>query len=278
MPYLATKKIDGIDIVVGFTGPSIDPVATQKKVNALIDKTTEAADVDRLTAEKLDLDRQLDKCLMKARNPANRRRIVAGVQFDAGKKYRLEAQQLADQSNKKSDEIRALLQTIQRQAKALYESEPVYTGGGGYVDVDDETWDELKRKHSGLARGTLLCLDGSIIQDLRGKRYVAKVDDRWVPCQPQTLTDEVPDGAKLESELTDADRSEIMDQRAEDALRAMSDDDREKLKASKIEDSITQAALMKQGYELDGRDDPAGEARAWLQARKAEIEELYDVT
>jgi hypothetical protein len=35
---------------------------------------------------------------------------------------------------------------------------------------------------------------------------------------------------------------------------------------------------MERGYELDGRDDPAGEARAWLQARKAEIEELYDVT
>jgi hypothetical protein len=270
MAYLQTVEIDGFRIVRSFDAPPVDPMATKRVVNKLIVETDEFKKIKSAGAKMRDLYQKRSKQL---------RRLV---DFSTVKTGASEVKALRDSVKKIEQDIVQISKLIEelqpamkKRQKEIYNKHLVRSIIPGCEEVVDSVAEKLSEKLSKLGRGQFLTVDGKSIDDHRGKTYYHKRGEKWDDVLVSRLDHEIPADAKFNPELTEADKREIIEQKQKMMVSKMPDSGRLDEKERAKEKAIMDAALMKSGYEIEGRDDPAGDARGWLESRKKEIEALY---
>lgn len=245
------KVIDGIEIVTGFTTRLIDLRATKRVVTTILN---EAGLPDYMNDSLEDL-----RMAEAYKGPGEEK-----------KKYRAAARKRAMLAQSKyKNEIKSI-QSDNIQYLVL-------PAGQREISPDQDLVDAFKA----LKRGELLTTSGDVVRDCRGMVYWnidAQTGD-WIKTVITTLGETKPVGSKLYKNLTDDDRADIRDQLDGERLAALTDDDRERLKAADIATAEHQAARMRSVAEIKGVSAAAALANAqeWLAEREAEITEKYAV-
>jgi hypothetical protein len=245
MPYVNTKKIDGLDIVYGFEPPEIDPLETQKIAMKEFESSELFAKFQSILSDILKYETEIHKLEYHGKDASVKRDKVKPIY-------------------KKRDDTHEKLNSLYGE---IYNKNIVRFGQVGTFEVTCEISDVLKTKFSELLQGELLTYDGVVLTDNRGKEIFYKDDDEWVQMYVTKLTDDMPKQSKFLHQLTEHEKREIMMQPVPGNT--------EVTKEQAIEKAIKDAALMKIGYEIDGELDPAEKAKEWLDAKKAEIEKHY---
>jgi DNA-directed RNA polymerase subunit F len=270
MTYLQTVEIDGLKIVRSFDAPPVDPQRTKKIVNELMTQTEEFKAIKSAGADMREL--YVKRSEQMSRLAKFERGKTGAAEIKALKNSLM---QIAREVEDVSAKIAGLQPAMKKKYEKIYENHLVRSAISGCEEVGDEIVKTLSEKLSKLVNGQYLTTDGDVVEDNRGKEYFHRDGGEWHEIKIERLGQKVPNGALLASELTSGDKVEIIEQRQRKVVSAMPDSERLKDKSRATEKAIMDAAIMKSGYEIEGRDDPGGDARAWLESRKKEIEALY---
>ncbi|MHC4229718.1 MAG: hypothetical protein ACYSW0_19975 [Planctomycetota bacterium] len=279
MPWVQFGKIDGVEVVLGFGSPGIDPEATKKKVMAELEGSVEFAEY-RKTAMKVS--KQIET-VTKRRAEAEGaiKRAGNGQGRHVLKKRKSEKIDTYQKCNKEIQRYHGILEqslsALEAKKLELIDSCVVLLSGGGYEQVGEDTYKTLFDAHKTLRPRQYVTRDGSVIDDLRGTKYLVKTDGMWVSVKISKFGEALPDGAKLQNQLTADDRTEIMDQAKARWIAGLDDGERQKLLAKELDEASMQAALRRSAFELSDHKDPTGAAKKWLQAQQAKIREVYNV-
>jgi hypothetical protein len=278
MPHIEIRKTDGINIVIGFGSPGIDPVATKKRVAEELQKSTEwkaaellreriAENVGNLLKNRAQLTTQL--------------KISSSRQTKHAISKKTALRDRYEETNAKIEEYRQqvgdAMAKVAERGKQLFDECAVLLQGPGYREVDQATHQAMQDKHRALGPSQLLTADGSIVDDLRRTDYIYKIDGRWVSGRITKLGEVIPEGGKPVNQLTDDDRRGIMDQGKRDMIADLTPDEREKMLKQDLDAAALSAAQLVTAYELQRREDPRGDARAWLDVEESKIKEIYNV-
>lgn len=283
MHYTNTKKINGIETVVNFDPPSIDPEATKLVVAKEIQNTDVFKKIDNLRAHSVKLahrraDLQRDSKKLKkeldaqSRGPANQTNIQK-EKAAVDNHFRTTSEQLVSATEKAV----ALRPEFIAEQKRLFQVHAVRFQVRGSHKITAEKQELLRQELEALKPGTFLTLDGKIIKDNRRRTYLHVIGRRWVEVRVDKLGQPIPAGALWPEDLTADQKVAISNQGRTDALKALSPDERGQQKQDAINGLMMAAGQMKVGLEMDGDIDAESKAKKWLKDRKAEIEELYNV-
>lgn len=280
MQYIQTRIIDGIKIVIGFSPPNIDPEATKKKLIAELEKSDEWAEYQKT----------LQRVTKQIRMTTVRRAEVEGAIKRAGngqgsaivqkrKAQNVNAYQKCNAEIQRYHDILAQsLEALNAKREQLLPGCTIRLSGGGYEQVDSETYNKLKDVYKALRPRQYLTRDGMVIDDLRQTVYVTKIDGLWKSGKIEKLGEKLPTGAKSPDRLTEVEKTEIMNQARREWVAGLDQDDRKKLKADELDNARLAAVTKQKAFELEHSDAEAKKmAQEWLAAEKAKIEELYDV-
>lgn len=279
MPWVKINIIDGLEIIRGFNGPGIDPEETKKRVAVELAKTSEWKAAEKIKVQVNDQVRNL----LKSRSQLSTQLKMSGLRQTkhaiARNSVLCEKHKAVNvEIDKYKQQINAALAKVSDKAGQLFDTCSVSLQGGGYREVDQPTWDKLHAEFGGLKPRQMLKADGSVIDDLRKLIYIHKIDGRWVDGRITKLGETVPPNGKPVNQLTDDDRREIMDQGKRDMIKEMEPSQRAKMLQGELDAAALQAAQLVTAYELQSRDAPREDARAWLTAEEKRIKEIFDAT
>lgn len=280
MNWIKFHSIDGINVIVDFSGPGIDPEATKKKLIAELEKSD----------EWVEYQKTLQRVTEQIRKTTVRRAEVEGVIKRAGngqgsaivqkrKAQNVNAYQKCNAEIQRYHDILAQsLEALNAKREQLLPGCTIRLSGGGYEQVDGKTYDKLKAAYKALRPRQYLTGDCTVIDDLRQTVYVAKINGIWKSGKIEKLGGKLPTGAKSPDRLTEVEKTEIMNQARREWVAGLDHDDRKKLKADELDNARLAAVTQQKAFELEHSDDEAKKmAQEWLAAEKAKIEELYDV-
>lgn len=254
MQTVITKKIDGYDIIVGFGSLSIEAVETEKKAKPLIEKTDEAKAVKVKGKELSAIAKEYSDAVKAAKEAFKNGNASLHSQhiFTAGQK------------EEKMKTVQAELVDLIHAEKEKYaeiwmENVVYHEPKAGEIVLEDNSLVEL---YLALGKKELLCLDGTVIKDNRGVKYIKEGKVLTV----DTLGAE-PDGPLMESVTPEEF----------EAMRIASLTEAEKAKelASITDGLAEQAASMRSKLEIQGDADALAKAQAWYKEQVAAAEEKY---
>lgn len=258
-----TRKIDGLDIVIGFGELSIDPMATRPVVVAEIQNTDEfkavksAQDKRNAAVRMAGGAAQLSK---KAKNKADKQK-----HWDNRLNY-------LEQATGHENEIKGLLPGLKQKQRELRQSQAIYFDPkAGEVVVGSDTATNLRGK---MADG-LVGLDGKMIPDCRGVVHCTKKAGKWSVAEIVTLNVSVPNGAVVYADLDDVQRGEVDLQIEINVAAVLSSADRVKAHGVAEGVALNSAAALRSKLEIKGGGDPLAESQEWYGGRLAELDLIY---
>lgn len=123
----------------------------------------------------------------------------------------------------------------------------------------------------------VLLLSGSTIENLVGKSYFVKERGRWHQAQVQVLGEELPEGAILESALTEEHRAEMTQQNENDKWLAMTDDQVDEREAQALEAALKASAQRRYQNEISkGPEEALREAQEFYKAEEKRIIDKFE--
>jgi hypothetical protein len=251
MKTLITKKIDGYEIIIGFSNAVIDPMTSKPIVDELMQKTEEFKILKAL----------IDK--------ADR---FAACGF---KKQELALNELNDFESLKQD-INIAEEAYNEKFQQLYKENANYFEPKiGEEIIDDTEYKHLLGLFENLPMVKKLTRDGQIINDYKGISFFIKIDSRWEYETINLLGEPLPEGAKPMNELTDDDKREITEQRNKEHFNSLSSEEKEAIRTQALESAMERAAIIKARYELEDDPDPLSKAKSWLESERQKIKEQY---
>jgi len=278
MAWIKTKSIDGVDVVVGFGAPGVDPEETKKRVARDLEKSDEWKAADKLQKQ---VDDQLSNLVKSQESIVNQLKISRGRRTKHGgaqrnalhEKYK----ETTAEIERHKEQIADALDKVSKRAEELFRTRHVLLRGGGYREVDQSVWDDLRAKYTAMGPRRKLLPSGTVIDDLRKSNYLYKTNGRWESGRIEKLSDKLPATGKLAEQLTDDDKLEIMIQGKRDTIAEMDPQQRSRMLKDELDSAALHAAQLVIAYELQGRDDPKDDAKEWLTAEEKRIKEIYNV-
>ncbi len=196
-------NVDGFDIVLGFSDAIVDPMATAAIVGPILASSDEAkaiADVNaQIDAIKLRMYRETPTGTPYSPALLGRLDELAGLLPPLGTAFDLKRAQHMDE-------------------KAVY-FQP-HEGENLCTVEQVAQWESLA------ADGLKVKLDGTTVVDNRGASYWQKGAQGWAQTLVTCLGVEIPAGAVLTADLTDAQKTEIGTQLEAERVAALTDDAR----------------------------------------------------
>lgn len=277
MGYVQVRVIDGLEIVIGFNPPGIDPEATKERVKEMTPYLPEAKDaeaiktrlealVNRLRAFQTEM-KNLDP--RSFRTPAEFEKIQTSLRrsYDRTKA----------EAEKHRDALGLKVQDLYEEARQLAKDHVVRLRGPGYKEVTEEKVAKLKKAKEKLPPGCFLLFDGRVVIDWRGKTLFFRAGKEIVLAECTKLMESFPEGAKLFDNVSIEEREEFAEQERVKELRSLSPEEREASKAQELEDAAIQAVTRERAAYLAGQADPERIAKAWLKERHRKIRDKFDV-
>lgn len=243
------SDIDGYQIVKGFAEATVDPVKT---LNGIADKITSLDELARVNSCKAKIAAQLTA----AQNYYN----LASVAIKAGNttqatSYQKQYEAAEAQIAVYEEELATLMSAYESAKMALYEANPVYSQPGpGEAIIDDSTYTALQAAFDALAAHHELTIAGASVVDYSGETYWLKTDREWSSTVISALGVSLPDGAVLAADLTDDQRTEIVDQIETARIAALSEADKlTEAESAQAAAKTAAAAAYNEGL-IEGKD------------------------
>lgn len=204
MKSLKTKEIDGVKIITGFQERPINPIESKEKSVDLIKNLPEIAEIKAVSDKRAGL---MEFGFLERKKALAFRRIKNNAQADIHsekcKKW-FGAADLCD------DEIREINSRMVPKQKEILRNNTVYfEARDGEVILPGVEIDKLQKKFLSKTNNQQIKIDGSIIDDFRGVSYNKKTSGSWNKITINKLGVKIPTGGKLDSALTDTDKTEI---------------------------------------------------------------------
>lgn len=272
MKTILTKEIDGHDIIIGFSRPSIDPVATREVVEPLLYETPEVKQIGQIDKEIGDI-RKLARASRDSYKIAyaNRDKKMIEAHEDDIKRYRIMVEE-------KLTELYPLKKQLEIKKREFTISKAVYfEPKKGENIISDEIADELCLKTNALDKGQKLNTEGFIVPDYRGKIYHLKGPDGWSVQKIETLGEIPESGAVEASKMTANQRSEITEQANIKRITDLSAADKQTEKVGIIDVLAGQAAMMRSKLEIQGTtaSKALSDSKAWYTAEVTKVDLKY---
>lgn len=254
MKTILTQAIDGYQVVTGFGSLCIEAVETKKKVAPLMEGTEEARAVKAKGNELRDASKAYGDVVRAAKEAAKNGNVSLQHQhiFTAG--------QHEEKIKGIQAELVDLIHTAGNKQSEVWMDNLVYhEPKAGEILLEDP---EVEVKYIGLQKGEVLTVDGQIVKDYRGVKYVKDGKVQTV----SSLGAE-PDGP-LAEDLTPEQFEE---------LRMSSLTDNEKAKELEaVKDGLAaQAANMRSKLEIQGETDALKQAQDWYNAELTIAQDKY---
>jgi len=199
MKTILHAPIDGFDIVLGFSTPTIDPVATQNQVKAMVQTLPEFADIAALNQKINDRRDQaaLEFFNLFGHSPQTLQSQVEATTWQA----KLTA------ANVDVDALSSLMTpltvSMTKKIQDLWAENAVYFQPGKNENISpDDQAGPLQALFNALAPRTCLALDGKVVPDNRGLRFWTFTGSTWGSSVVTRLGDVVPAGSVAEDALT----------------------------------------------------------------------------
>lgn len=273
MKTIKTQEIDGYTVITNVNGAGgfIDPVATQKVVAVKIQDSTTYIEIERLKSEMI----KLAVAAKQAMRNAQRAKTATEK-----KPFWDEYQARQEDIKKIQANLYPLAQTLKREVSALTVEHAIYFGlptCERYVEDDDAEIIANAMAEATTNNAVLAIVDDDTVEvvDYRGKRYHQKKDGKWITAEITRLGVEPAAGAIADSDLSEAQRAEIIEQAETDRIAALKSTDKEKEKNQVIAGLKSQAAQLKSEYEIEGDAEALTKAQAWYQEQVQVVELKY---
>jgi len=224
MKTVIHTTIDGFDIVLGFSDPQMDPVATAAKVDPLVQALPEIGQARTLGQQIADAQSAMAYAaqqLAQARAQNNQIAIASQTQAFTNASSDLDTYQA---------QLRPVLSAIDDKKRLLMSANPVWftpgsavgpDGGTVYESLMPETDVEYNDGKTGHITATSLkaamtgtpnqqlCIDGSIVADYRNVTVWSVAGSTWTKRIISALGDKPASGEIVDENLTDSQRSAI---------------------------------------------------------------------
>jgi len=244
MKTVIYANMDGFDIVLGSADAVADPMATASIVGPLLQASDEAKAIAAVNA-------QLDELKMRMY-----RETPMGSPYSPA---------LLEQLDKLGASLLPLGQALDARRAALMSEHAIYcTPGRGESLCSDEQEAAYKAAEK---PGYRVKLDGTVIVDNIGKAYWLKdTAAGWAQTLVTCLGVDIPSGAVLTADLTDAQKAEIGAQFEAERVAALTDD------ARQAEAEGAQAQAKAKVVQVAGEVGAGISQQAALDAAKAEYQ------
>jgi hypothetical protein len=245
-------EIDGHKIITGFDSPTVDPVETNNIVNEAIKETAEYL---ALEAKKAEYNEAVQSFIEARKN-----------KDENGYKLALSAMDV------RQEELRPLARAYQKKITELRRANAVhFTPRKGEVIKAATEVKALLESINGRPSGVLIALDGSPVEDNRGKVFFRKSSGKWGRTKIVRLGDKIPADAVIDGDLTETQLAEI----EADRISALPADLKLKEKEQALNMAMDAAVRMRQELEIQGDPDALQKTQDWHQAEVVRIEDLY---
>ncbi len=264
-------NIDGQEIVLGFgeAWGLIDPMATAARIAEPLAATDECRQMQALNAE-INARRQQAAQAYGIAEQA-RKRGDAPTQTRQNAEYQAKCLEVAELEKLLPARIQAFEAL---RAKMILESAVYAHPPQGEDLIQDEQAAALAAKYAERGQAQQLLLDGSYVEDLRGREYW--VGPPWKRLQVAALGERPSAEAIPQELLTDAQRAEIIAQQEAERLAAFTPEERaaeaERARAA----ALNQAGQMRSEFEIAGDAEALAKSQAWYQGQLAEISAKYE--
>ena len=253
------SEIDGHKIITGFDRPTVDGVETSKIVNEAIKDTPEYQAVEAKKAEYAAAIKELSELRGKYKKGAKVPREAQEKWNHALGKMSVRQEELKPLARDLADKITTL-----RRSHAVY-----FTPRKGEVVKAANEVDGLMEAIKGRSDGILIAIDGSEVEDNRGRVYFRKSGGKWARTQIVRLGDKIPGDAVTEPTEPQAAEIEI------DRVAALPADVKAKEKERAMANAMISAAGMRSELEIQADPDALTKSQNWYQAEVDRIEGLY---
>ncbi len=266
MKTILFKTIDGHEIIIGVDRPTIDPVETAKVVNEILKTTPEHQAAEAKKAEYAEAVRQLNsiKTEMKSFTPSEMRKAANKNQD----KWNTALGEMAVRQR----ELKPLALALADKIISLRREHAVYfePRAGEIIKTVAEV-EALVKKIKALKPGTVLALNGSVVQDNRGAAFYRKAGGKWVHGKIVRLGDKVPSDAVLEDAVTDTQRDEIK----RDRILALPESAKAAERAVAETDAVNAATGMRGELEIKSDSKALEKSQESYKAEMVRIDKLY---
>ena len=256
MKTIITKEIDGKTVILGFDRPLIDPVATKNTVTPILAETDQAKAVVSKSEEMAKL--------WKARSDSFKAAKEAFRQKNTSQhaKMMYEVELRDEQLTQLGEDMIGLKRSLEEKRLELWNANLVYfEPKAGEIALEDES---LPEKFMSLGKKEVLLLDGTVVKDDRGVKYVK--DGKVLTVE---ALGEKPDGPLMEDVSPEEFEFMRLDAMTVDELQAEFD--------SADDGLASQAANMKVKLEIKGDADADSKAKAFYQDGLRELKIKYGI-
>lgn len=286
---LKVKKIDGLDVIIGFQNRPIDPVGTQRgSAQSILDLPESLAlkeknDIQNGHRLKFIEARKKAKAFLALATP-NQWGVITGdpkrkneYKSESTKQDKI-ANDLVGTMNTTNEELKVLSMACKTACQKVLTDNPVYfePRANEIVKTQAEI-DDLTQKFDTKSPETQLLENGEYVNDERGKVYHEKIEGVWSKTAINNLAITKPSGAKYSGELTDTEKSEIETQEESDRLAGLSAEEKTAEYESRKSGLANQAQNMENGLKFDGDIDYMSKAQDFYNTELDKLKTEYGV-
>jgi hypothetical protein len=312
---IKTKQIDGYQIVVGIAPMIPDPHATHGHCETLVEAEPKAAEVREKKLAMEEKNRRAGQIVAQSRqlwtNLETMQRKTELTPAEKLVKDRLDADwnTVNVEINETQAELGALSVDLDIARRGHRRSNPVFNEPGlgefidrglkvvgpdengqpkimseaeleaaGYFLPGGQTVDEMTALWMACDENQKLCVDGSYVDDFRGKKYwYQDQSDKWISTEFPYLDNKPEAGEILDADLTPEQRAEIDAQNEAERVAGLTAEEKTAEYDAARAALLAQAGVMKTQLEVDNDPDPLGTSQAWFLAGEAELKTKYGV-
>lgn len=250
---IITTKIDGYDIITGFGTLQIEAIETKKVVDPVMAASDEVKAVEAKSKELQSASKQYSDAMKSARE------AFKNGNTGLHSKHVYTAGQQEERMKGIQAELVDLIHVAKSKRQEIWNDSIVYhEPKKGEILLEDA----VEVKYMELQKGELLTVDGEVVKDNRGVKYVK---DGAV--QTVTSIGVEPEGPLME-DVTPEQFEEMR-------LDAMSDKEKADELATVTDGLASQAATMRAKLEIQGDKDALEKAQDWYNAELTIAQEKY---
>ena len=258
MKTVITKEIDGCNVVVGFDTAVIDPVTTKNKVLELVKETPEYTSYQE---KALSIGEKVKEHILLLRKR---------VKTKEDETFLSDLQTEIESLN---SELIESVKTVNSKMHEIHKDNLIYFNP---KIGEDLLPDEVVIEHfNNLKENELLLSNGEVVPNHKGKKYLVKVDGEWVEKKVKSIGENMPNNARLVSDLSDNEKADFADSIERKRIKRLTPKQRQAEMKEAISRVLFDAANMKTQLEISEDSDPLGNSKKWFNEKKNELELKY---
>ena len=279
-----TETIDGIKIIRAIGEAQIDPESTKP----IAGEKLIASDEYKAFVAKQN---EIAPYIITARTASNNAKKMYVMEYSSTSasdkaKYAAEKTRYANEAaaanaviEAKRGELEQIVVALNEKRRSLINENAVYfMPKPGEKNIEDSEAEIIRAKMTeAIQKEKLLADDLSLVDDYRNVTVWLKSGGQWSSREILTLGDKPAASEKLESDITEAERTEIANQIEKDRIKKLSVSEKTAEKTASLAILLSQAAQKKTELEIMGAtaSQATKDAKAWYDAEVAKVEKIY---